>query len=143
MHKYVLIRYTHFILITTHAQLPHPPINLARIFHHHPTYAPLPNLLLSKMKIPCIQPLHPQKPLNTTPRSPIRQRRKPQKPTHQPQNNNPPHDPQNSLIMFPSQLNSGPSGRSRRACTGSSAGGGDDYAGGYRAVETAREEELG
>jgi len=52
------------------------------------------------MKIPSIQPLHPLQPVHTTPRHPIRQRCKPQKPTDNSYNNRRSYCPQHRLIMF-------------------------------------------
>lgn len=103
-----------------------------------------PRILLGKMEIPRIQPLHPHKPINTTPRRSISQRRKPQKPTQHSNHHHRPNNPQNSLIVLMNHhRRTGQPGTLGRGRSGAREGSGDDDAGGYGAVETAGEEELG
>src|SRR2546421_12880481 len=73
LHKLFYSLYSFYYFILTHA--PHPPPSIPS------SSSKFPRFLLSKMEVPRIQPFHPQKPINTTSRRSISQRRKPQKPT--------------------------------------------------------------
>jgi hypothetical protein len=113
-------------LMYTHCRHIYPPI-----FHLSSKYS-----LFRKMKIPSIQPLHPIQPSNTTARSPVRNRRKPHKPSHSRQNNHSTNHPQHRLIMFLDGHHRTP-GTLFPTCTG------DNDARGHGSIEPAGEEELG
>ena len=136
LHKSFYSLYSFYYFILTHA--PHPPPRIPS------SSSKFPRFLLSKMEVPRIQPFHPQKPINTTARGSISQRRKPQKPTQHSNDDHCPNNPQNSLIVF---INHHRRTNRRRALgrrrSTSGSGSRDDDAWRYRAVETAGEEELG